>query len=231
MENTVENAYNLSIRISSDGFSLFVNDKYGLQISSKTLTVPMFSLPAEELVKLLSIETQLNYQNIRIVCESDIYLFVPEPVFKPEEASVFLNFQHNLQKSDSVIYNTIPTWNTVNVFAIPSTLHQAIAELFPKLKIEHQMSYLLTDKIKFQQENSLHVWSRPRMQDIVILKEGRLQLMNSYSYQTSEDFCYHTLNVIEQLSVDTEKCNVYLYNTEQKPELAKLLNNYVTVIS
>lgn len=231
MENTTANSYNLSIRISSDGFSLLVTDGSGLQLSTKKVTASVFSLSAEEITNIIEKETQLNFHHIRIICETDIYIFVPMPLFRTGEAVHFLNFQHKAKKNERVIYNTIPTWNTVNVFSIPGSLLQALTDLFPGQAIEHHMSSFLSDKIKPQQENSLSIWARQQMADLIIIKEGKLQLLNSFSYQTAEDFCFHALNAMEQLSLDTNKHKVFLYNATKKPELEKVLENYVTIIN
>jgi len=230
MENTAENSlYNLSIRINTDGFSLSVSEQSGQQLSSKKVSLSILSLSTSEITNTLSTETELNYQNIRIIYESDIYIFIPAPLFKPEESARFLSLQHKLQKKECIIHNTIPNWNTVNAFSIPENLQQAIEELFPGLIIEHQMSYLLSEKVKQLPANSIHIWVRTNMLDVIVVQSSKLQLLNSFPYKTPEDFTYHTLNIMEQLAFDTKSSIVYLYNTEKKPEFATLLNNYVIV--
>jgi hypothetical protein len=228
MENTTGNSYNLSIRINSDGFSLSVFDESESLISTQHVSAALFTLSSDEIVRILSAETQLNYQNIKLICESDKYIFIPTPIFTPEEATDFLTFQHKKEKNERVVCNTIPAWETVNSFTIPATLEQALSRLFPGASIEHQISWLLTNKIKPQLGNSVSIWVRQKKMDIIALKESKLQLMNSFNYQTPEDFTYHALNIIEQLSLDIEKCKVFIYNAEKKPELKMLLEKYVT---
>jgi hypothetical protein len=229
MENNIGNSYILSIRISSDGFSLSVNEKTGLLLSTKNVAASVFSLSADDLIKILSNETQLNYEQIRIICESDTYIFIPTALFKPEEATDYINFQHKIPKNERIIVNKIPTWDTVNIFTLPANLVQAIQHVFPLLTIQHQMSHLLEDSVKPQPDNVLHIYIRSTMLDVIALKDGKPVLLNSFSYQTTEDFSYHALNVVEQLSLDMDKCKVYLYNVDKKPELAKVLGTYVTL--
>jgi len=231
MENSSENLNYLSIRINSDGFSLSVSEESGLLISTKTVSAQLFSLRAEEIVSILKPETELNCGKINIICETDHYIFVPTPFFKPEEAPHFVALQNKLAKNERVLYNVIPMWDTVNIFTIPAALLQALVQLFPEQSIEHHMSSFLNTVKQSRQDESIHVWARAKMVDIILLKAGKLQLINSYSYQTPEDFTYHTLNVAEQLAIDTEKCPLYLWNAEKQPEAGKLLNNYLTVIN
>lgn len=229
MEKTAENSYILSIRINSDGFSLLINDESGLLLSTQHISTVLFNLSVEEIVRTISVETPYYYKKVNLICESDKYIFIPTPLFKKEEAMSFLYFQHKKEKHERIMYNYISDWNTVNVFAVPLPLEQALARLFPESIIEHQLSWLLKNKIKPQLSNSLYIWVRPKMLDVIALKNGKLQLLNSFSYQTPEDFSYHALDIIEQLSLDIEKCDVNLYNSEKKPELTRILEKYVKV--
>ena len=229
MENTTENSYSLSIRISSDGFSLSVCEASGLIISSKTVNAQLFALKTEDIISLFKPETELNCKKTSIICETDHFVFIPTSFFKPEEAIHFIGLQNKMAKNERVLYNAIHEWDTINTFTIPAALLQALMLLFPEKTIEHHMSTFLNAVTPTRQDDSMHVWVRTKMADIIVLKAGKLQLINSYAYQTPEDFTYHTLNVAEQLTIDTEKCPLYLYNAEKKPEIGKLLNNYITV--
>jgi len=231
-DSTISNQYSLSIRISSDGFSLSVVDGSDSLISTKIIPTILTSLSAEQITTLINKETQINYRNIHLIYESDIYTFVPAPVFRSNEAADYLNFQQNkTTKNDIVLYNYLPVWDTVNVFAIPKAIQAALSQLFPNTIIEQHVSYFLATKVKTQHENALFIWTRPKTLDIIAFKNGKLYLLNSYLYLTAEDFTYHTLNIIDKLSIDTDKCKVGLFNAEKKPELKKTLEKYLEVDS
>lgn len=231
-DSTISNQYSLSIRISSDGFSLSVVDGSDSLISTKIIPTILTSLSAEQITTLINKETQINYRNIHLIYESDIYTFVPAPVFRSNEAAEYLNFQQNkTTKNDIVLYNYLPVWDTVNVFAIPKAIQAALSQLFPNTIIEQHVSYFLSTKVKTQHENALFIWTRPKTLDIIAFKNGKLYLLNSYLYLTADDFTYHTLNIIDKLSIDTDKCKVGLFNAEKKPELKKTLEKYLEVDS
>ena len=229
-DSTISNQYSLFIRISSDGFSLSVVDGSDSLISTKIIPTILTSLSAEQITTLINKETQINYRNIHLIYESDIYTFVPAPVFRSNEAAEYLNFQQNkTTKNDIVLYNYLPVWDTVNVFAIPKVIQAALSQLFPNTIIEQHVSYFLSTKVKTQHENALFIWTRPKTMDIIAFKNGKLYLLNSYLYLTADDFTYHTLNIIDKLSIDTDKCKVGLFNAEKKPELKKTLEKYLEV--
>ncbi|MDR3654077.1 MAG: DUF3822 family protein [Paludibacter sp.] len=229
--STNNNLYSLSIRISSDGFSLSVFDESKLLLTFKKINISFGKLSIIEIVEIIKKETQLYYRNINLIYESDIYAIIPDSIFKPENASDFLYLQHEPVKNDQIISNSIPTWGVVNTFTIPDSIQNALHQVFPYTTIQHHLSFFLTDNIKMQSADCLYIWTRHKMMDIVVIKNGKLQLINSFSYQTPEDFAYFTLNVFEQLMLDIENCKVYLFNAETKTNIKKTLEEYLSVIS
>jgi len=230
IESTMIKQYLLSIRLNSEGFNLSVFDESSVLLSSKKISISLFTLPVDEIIKIMTPETELNFRSVRLIFESDIYTFIPAPVFKMEEATDILHFQFKPDKNVKIILNRIPKWETVNVFTIPKSLHQAITVLFPKAIIEHHLSYFLNEFVKLQSENTVYIQIRSNIMDVVVITNGNIQLINSYSYNTPEDFTYYTLNLFDNLSLDTEKCKVVLFNSDKKPELQKTLEKYLEVI-
>lgn len=225
------NQYSLSIRFNSDGFSLLVYDAENSLLSSKQIGVLLFSLSEEEIIRLLlsEIDTAEKIKDIRLICETDAYCFVPMPIFKSEEAADFLHFQHKPNKGEHISYNLISRWDVVNVFAIPQTVHNALAHIFPLVQIEHHLSWFISDKIAQQMKTGIDVWVRSTTLDVVVVRNGNIMLINSFGYHTPEDFTFHLLHVVEQLEIDAEKSEVRLFNGNQKPELKNLLQKYIAV--
>ncbi len=223
------NQYHLSIRFSSDGFDLLVLNEFKTVLSSKKVSVSLYSLSSSDIVKLLTQELLLNYQSVQLICESDQYTFIPASLFKEEAAADFLNVQFKPAKSDLIVINHIPKWDTVNVFSIPKTLYEALNQFFPNVEPEHHLSVFLKEKIKLQNGNSVYISVRTAIMDVVVIKEGGLQLINSYTFNSPEDFTYYTLNLFDKLPLDTENCNVILFNGSKKPELQKTLELYLEV--
>jgi len=223
------NQYSLSIRFSSDGFSLSIFDEFNSFLSTKKISVLLFSLSEEEIIQLIlqEPETQVSYRKIRLICESDVYTFVPVLVFKQEEARDLLCFQHKLDKKEVVLYNKLPKWEVVNIFSIPMVLYAALLRLYPDTPLEHQVSHFLTDYVNVRSESTVHLWVEPKRMDVVVIKNGNVALINSYTYQTPEDFTFYTLSLFEQLSLDSETCMIRLFNVDKKNQLQHYLQKYV----
>jgi len=230
-DSAITKQYLLSIRLSADGFNLSVFDESSVLLSSKKVTRSLYSLSADEIINIMTPETLLNFRTVRLICESDIYTFIPAPIFKTDEAADLLHFQFKPVKTDQIILNRIPKWDTVNVFSIPKTVHNALTHLFPHAIIEHHLSYFLNECVKPLTKSSVYIEVRGNIMDVVVISKGTIQLINSYSFNTPEDFTYYTLNLFDKLPLDTEKCKVILFNGERTTELQKMLELYLEVIN
>jgi hypothetical protein len=223
--------YSLIILISEMCISLSIYDDASSLVSTKRMEFSSSAPDSDEIAKLLNEAAQINYSHIRLIAESDNYSFVPITIFRAEDAQSLLNFVPKPDKIEWISYNTILAWSCVNVFSLRPAVHNALKRLFPHAEIEHHLSYMLTDKVRLQTGNKLYIWIRAKALDVISLENGKLKLVNSYPYSSAEDFAYHTLNVIENLALDVDKCNVTLLNSEKREGVKEVLEKYVIVNS
>lgn len=228
-DNLNTNQYNLSIRFTSDGFSLYVTDERNNLLSSKETSFDVFNQSKEEIIDKLLQEhvLDINYQSVRIIVESDYYSCIPQIIF--DEENIFDLFQlhhHQIKPTDCIIHNIILAWNAVLAFTIPKQLHQVISETLPEVNIEHHLYAFINDKVALDTGQNLYVWVRHQTMDIIALEKGNLILINKYNFNIKEDFIYHLLNAAKQLSFDQELSNLNIYNIDRQPELAELAAKY-----
>jgi hypothetical protein len=223
------NLYNLVIRFSKNGLLLSISDNSKNIISKKQISAEIFSMSEHQITNLIKndYDTQAEFKTLELICESDIYTFVPMPYFNNEDANDLLNFDSRLKKSDAVLINKLPNWETVNVFSIPKVLNDSLKKTFPDFHIIHHLSIILSNIKSKSSDTEVFIWTREKVMDVIVLKAGNIQLINSFEYQTTEDFTYYALNIFEQLMLDTETCKIRLYNSENKPELKNSLQKYI----
>jgi len=228
------NQYSLSIRFSSDGFSLSVYDELNKLLSSKKVSTLLYSLAEDEIIYLLTHEPELqvNCKNIRLICELDTYAFVPASIFRDEEAELYLSYHDKKDKPEKVHFNKLAEWDMVNVFSIPFALYTTLSQMYPDLAIEHHLSHFFTDKIQPSHRNCFQVWVRPKIMDVVVMTNAKPFLINSYVYRSTEDFIYYILSIFEQLSLSTDKYDVRLHGANKLNDLQMNVQKYVkTVVS
>ena len=223
--------YRLIILISATGIALSVYDEANSLISTKKMEFGSPVPTSDEIIGLLSADSQINSSNVRVIVESDNYSFVPDAIFRPADAQILLGFEHKPEKSEKLLYSSVIAWSCVNVFSIQSAIYTALIKLFPNIEVEHHLSYVLTDKAIPQVADNLYIWVRNKKLDVVVFSNRELKLVNTYPYAAPEDFTYHTLNVIEQLALNINTCKVTLLNAEKRMELKAVLEKYVLVDS
>jgi len=220
----------LIIEIDAEGISLSVFDKPNHLFSGKRIESDVYTIKRDELHNLLKVETDLNINKVDVIVESYQYCIIPTDIFKPEEAIDFLLFEHKPAPTDSILYNKIPEFGIVNVFAIPESVLDVVNQLFPQTAIEHHLSRFITENLLLQYENCLYCNARSKKFDAVVVKNGKLALINSFEYKTPEDFLYFVINIYDKLSLNQQKHPVYLQNNTNNQRIEQILKTYLTTI-
>lgn len=225
-----KNEYSLSIRISSDGFSLSVLDIEGESVLLKrNVSAFLFQMSKEEIKVLFEEKAGIvfsDYTDVQLIVESEFYEFVPQPLFKLKNLDDYFYFQHEKDKQQLILFNRIPNWNVVNVFSIPIALNGALNELFEEAVITHHLSCFLSDKIQ-SKADCIYVWVGIAHLDIVVLNAGKLSLINTFTYHTDEDLAYYVLSMYEQFKFDTEQVSVKLFQHENTSRFKDVISLYV----
>ena len=218
----------LTVHFCAEEWLLSVCDSANKPVSTKQFPAYLPLLSEEDIVRIIAKEPEMQkkYASTRFIYESDQYSFVPAILFRENETSDMLYFQHEKDKIATVHFNLLENWKMVNLFSVPQALNNALLHFYPNPAITHHLTYCLTNLVKRPSNNKVHIWLRGRKMDVVAVKNGDVELINTYDYQTSEDFLYYLLHIFEQLSLDIENCKVQLHNAEQKKELVALAGKY-----
>jgi len=98
--------------------------------------------------------------------------------------------------------------NLHNVYSVPKQVDWVIANLFFQAKNYHLYS-LLAEKSKPDGNHLYCIFSTTQI-TVQLLKEGVLQVMQSFEYKESIDAVYHLLNICERFEVNVNETVVYL---------------------
>lgn len=182
------------------------------------------STTPEEL--LMEIETIISeneilnshFSEVAVVYSSPIYSLVPFLLFDESKASEYLKFNSKILANDYIAHDVLDNLGIVVVYVPFMNINNFFFEKYGSFNYYHSISILL--KTILEKEK----YSLPRMYlhfhqssfDCLILKDGDLQLCNTYSYNTPEDFIYYTLFSIEQLQLNPETLPVFLCGDIEK---------------
>lgn len=133
--------------------------------------------------------------------------------------AVLIPSEHHIEHLDQTILDTVAgdlfervvmhedlfQWEITNVYGVESFLFNAIQQALPQVKHIHSNSIYL--KSIFKQLADMHeqwmkVYFYPSSFTVLVIKDEKLQLLQSYYYETPEDVIYQLLNITEQLLLD-----------------------------
>ena len=214
--NPMKNQHTLSIRIFSDGFSLYIIDNKGEIIAAKHLkSEELNELSIQDEFKNTAELTQ-KYTKVKIRFETGYYTLVPSVFDDDSEFHNLLRLHQPDLDVDSIVCSTILA-NSQNryIYAVDALWDQAIKSVFPDATPELHLMPLLQNHT-----DAAIIWIRKDAMDIAVKIGGEVLLVNDYKYQTPEDLLYFSLNVFKELKISKDQIPVTIYHTsDMQPEL------------
>lgn len=218
--NSIKNKLHnrLSVQVSLNGLSFLVTNLESCEVVFFHTKILDYSTTPEEL--LMEIETILfntdilnsKFHEVSIVYSTPIYSLVPASLFDETKASEYLKFNSKILANDYMAHDVLEDQDMVVVYVPFMNINNFFFEQYGSFNYYHSTTILL--KAILENEK----YSLPKMYlhfqkngfDCIVLKNGELQLCNSYSYKTPEDFIYYTLFCMEQLKLNPENLPVLI---------------------
>jgi hypothetical protein len=133
---------------------------------------------------------------------------VPEPLFSMDTNKELTDIVHgNLQKG-LILSEKIPWWEFFNVYRISQDLHQLMQQQFTAGKYWHYYSLLLKSHKMFdskEEADCMKVIFYADKMITLVLKKGKVHLMQTFPYQDTKDVSYHLLNCCHQLALSQDE--------------------------
>lgn len=185
-----------------------------------------------EIAQMISANEVLNssFTNTAIVYSTPVYSLVPVQLFDETKASEYLKFNAKILPNDYVAHDVLDSQELVVAYVPFMNINNYFFEKYGSFNYYHSITVVL--KAIFEKEKyslpKMHLHFQGNHFDCVILKNGELQLCNTFMYNTPEDFIYYTLFCMEQLKLDPETLPVFLYgNIDLEDEIYKIAYKYI----
>jgi hypothetical protein len=150
-------------------------------------------------------------------------------VYSEQDELALFNFHHNgVKSSECILKNELLAWDAVLLFSVPAVIQSVFSDVLPEVKIEHHIYTFISDFVALENDSNMHIWLRPNFLDVVVIKNGNLQLINSFKYKTNEDFIYFVLNIYDKLFLDREHCKLSIHNAKKRNDLIELVSKYIS---
>ena len=218
--NTLTTTLNhrLSVQVSLNGLSFLVTDlKTEKTILFLERHLDHSTTPEELLLEIESVilkNETLNsgFAEVILIYSTSVYSLVPHALFDQTKASEYLKFNSKILANDYMAHDFIENQDIVVVHVPFMNINNFFFEKFGAFSYYHSITILL--KTIFREEK----YSLPKMFlhfqknsfDCLILKNGELQLCNTFLYKSPADFLYYTLFCMEQLNLSPDSVPVIL---------------------
>ncbi len=235
------NNLELSIQLSLSGLSFCIlNKDSNTIIEVKELRFEKRLNPFEvldELKVLFENESSLNnsFTNVTIVHNNDLSTLVPEALFNKNHVADYLKFNSKILKSDFIAYDSILENSSVNVYVPYININNYIYDKFGTFIFKHISSVLIESILRIEKASTtpkVYIHVSLNHFEIIITKEGKLELYNTFVYNSKEDFIYYILFTAEQLNLNPETLNlVFIGDITEDDEIYNIAYKYIRNIS
>jgi hypothetical protein len=132
---------------------------------------------------------------------------VPEPLFSMDNNREIIDTLHGDLQKGLILSEKIPWWELFNVYRISPDLHQLLQNSFTAGKYWHYYSLLLKSFKMFDSndpEDCIKVIFYSDKMVALFVRNGRVQLVQTFLYHDTKDVIYHLLNCCLHLGLDRE---------------------------
>lgn len=157
-------------------------------------------------VKLASGIMKDYHPNVQVIWENSECLLVPAHYYHDQVATQYLNIVFGNALHAEVSGHTHTATRTAAVFRVPRAWKEAVVMTYPNATFEHK--YLgLFNSFNYDRQGLYAFFYRNHF-ILVVVKQQKVQLMQTFNYQTPEDVLYYILNTCNQYGMDYESTPV-----------------------
>ncbi len=217
-KNETKDIFKMSIQVRLNGFSFCIlNCTHNKITWYKKIDLGKEQSPVEilkEIEKWYSEEPNLQneFQEVIVLFSNNLFTLVPQSFFIEEEASTYLKFNTKILKTDVVAHDII-SHDLVNVYIPYTNINNFFFDKYGEFEFKHNITVLIEAvlaKSNGSKNAQVYLNDYYGYYDLVIVKNNKLLLANTFQYETKEDFIYYLLFTAEQLKIDPSEFNLWL---------------------
>jgi hypothetical protein len=236
----IKHIKDLSIQISLSGLSFCILNRTSKSI--ELLETKFFNKktnPFETLEHLkvaLESNTALDqsFSSVLVIYQNDLSNLVPKTLFDQHQLADYLKFNSKILKSDFISYDEIIINDSVNVYVPYVNINNYIFDKFGPFEYKHASTILIDTILQMEnkvEEVSIYLNVELQHFELIVIKEKKLLLYNSFEYTTREDLIYFLLFTMEQLNLNPEIIKLKLMgHIEKDNELYDIIYKYVRFV-
>jgi hypothetical protein len=194
---------NLFIELGPHGLSYIIIDA-----ENKCTALACYHFPSEDtlavtehirnIVEEKSLLRQ-PYGKVHVIYSYPYSVMVPGAMMKHELKKEMLEMVFGDMNAFVMRNDFMYRHNIYNLYATPRETDAELMYIFSADSVVHQFS-LLPDMVK-EKENAIYCIFNSRHFTVMLSKDGKMQLVQAFSYKTPEDVAYYLLHVCQSFDV------------------------------
>ena len=176
-----------------------------------------------------------NFDHVVLIHCNDMVSSVPKSLFDSQKAAEYLKFNSKILATDFIAFDQVHAQDIITVYAPYININNFFFDTYGEFSYYHATTKLLDTILNSPSEIAIpkvHVHVFKDSFTCIVSTDNKLQLCNTYSYKTPEDFIYYILFCYEQLGLKTETDTITLSGLIAKDDsLYALLYTYVRHIN
>lgn len=159
---------------------------------------------------------------------------IPKPLYKAEELKKYHLFNFTEQEEDVYLSDYVLNLSAYNIYSIPDFIVNMFKNL-DNVSFRHFSTALIEASLLHAKKTNalslIDVHVLPQSFQIISIKNQTLELYNSFNYQTSEDFIYYLLFVLNQLNIKSNEAIIRLTGeVDKNSAIYDMLYKYIQTI-
>ncbi len=229
MVQTINNTENntsktLSIQVSLNGLSFCIVSADHEVIALEQENFGLQFTPEQVLNRIKStfdnnLTLKENFDTIEVMYQNDLYTLVPMSLFDENQASEYLKYNIKVLDSDFIAYDELDQHDMVMVYIPYANINNFFFDTFGSFTYKHSCTILvnsLLSKEKNKESSTVFAHMHKKYFDLVIIKNGKLMLCNTFKHDTKEDFLYYLMFTTEQMKLNPEEFELVLLGDIRK---------------
>lgn len=227
----------LSIQFNLDGFSFSIHDTTSKKdvyfceyLFDEKQTTPENLLQKIEEIFKTDDYLQQDFLKVNVIHQNQLFTLVPNTYFDENKLESYLNFNIKTFATDFIAVDELKSIEAKNVYVPYVNINNYLFQNFGEFDYKHHLTILIEKLLKESKtiQKTMFINVGISTLDIIVLEKNKLQLANSFLYNTKEDFIYYILFVTEQLKLDPEKFTLYLIGKiTTDSEIYKITYQYI----
>ncbi|MFC4818156.1 DUF3822 family protein [Flavobacterium sp. GCM10023249] len=178
---------------------------------------------------------QSNFDNVVVLYNNNLNTFVPQVLFDEAYLGSYLQYNVKVFENDFIAYDEIANYEMNNVYIPYANINNALMDIYGNFNYKHSYSILvkkLLDLSKNIDETQAFVHCQKDNFQLIVIKNQKLLLFNSFDFKSKEDFIYYLLFTFEQLQLNPETLPLKLFGSISKEhDIYQIAYKYIRNVS